>query len=149
MIITFCGHSKIEFSAQKKIRKQLLEILLNEVEHTNVDFYLGGYGDFDELAKECCQQFKQTNENATLYFVTPYENVSYLVSKNIKDYDDSIYPDIDSTPKKYAIVDRNKWMMRNSDLVIAYIEHNSGGAYKSFEYAKKLGKRTINLGSYQ
>lgn len=145
MIITFCGHSKLTMTEKNDIKDQLKSILQKEVKCNKVEFYLGGYGDFDELAKQCCKEFQGTNSDALLYFVTPYESVSYLKTKNAYDYDDCIYPDIQNTPKKYAIVERNKWMIKNSDLVIAYISHNYGGAYKTLEYAKKIGKRCINL----
>lgn len=36
-------------------------------------------------------------------------------------------------------------MIDRADLVICCIQHESGGAYKSIQYAKKLSKRIINL----
>ena len=46
---------------------------------------------------------------------------------------------------KSAMQIRNKEMVDRSDLVICYIERNSGGAYQTIEYAKKQNKRIINL----
>ena len=36
-------------------------------------------------------------------------------------------------------------MIEKADLVFAYVNKAYGGAYQSFIYAKKLGKKIINL----
>ena len=36
-------------------------------------------------------------------------------------------------------------MMEQADLVIAYVEHPIGGAYKALRYAEQRGIRSINL----
>lgn len=40
---------------------------------------------------------------------------------------------------------RNREMAERADLIICYIEHQSGGAYQAVQYAEKLGKTVINL----
>ena len=46
---------------------------------------------------------------------------------------------------RYAISWRNKWMIRESDVVITYITHSWGGAVQFAEIAKKKRKRIINV----
>ena len=46
---------------------------------------------------------------------------------------------------KFAITKRNEWMAEQADLILCYIERESGGAYKAVQYAKKLRKEVINL----
>ena len=60
-------------------------------------------------------------------------------------YDSSIYPPIEKVPPKFAISKRNEWMITNSDLIIAYVNHNYGGAYKTLEIAKRRKKKIINI----
>jgi hypothetical protein len=60
-------------------------------------------------------------------------------------YDISVYPPLEGVPLRFAISKRNEWMARKSDLVIAYVKHNFGGAYKAVEFAKRNGKRIINV----
>ena len=36
-------------------------------------------------------------------------------------------------------------MVDQADLIIAYVDHPYGGAYKTLEYAKKKQKNIINL----
>lgn len=40
---------------------------------------------------------------------------------------------------------RNRSMVDRSDLVIFCIEHNSGGAYQTMQYAKKADAKIMNL----
>lgn len=54
-------------------------------------------------------------------------------------------PDIGRPHPKVAITLRNQWMVDAADLVIAYVENSSGGAYKAMAYAEKTGKPVINL----
>ena len=40
---------------------------------------------------------------------------------------------------------RNREMVDRADLVICYIQHKEGGAYKTVQYALMMGKTVINL----
>lgn len=146
MIITFCGHS--QFSQTEKIRQEIMNILEERVNGQCIDMYLGGYGEFDIFAYECCKQYKEAHLGASLILITPYITLQYQRShldsqKHL--YDGIIYPDIEDKPLGFAISYRNKYMVDKSDLIIAYVSHKWGGAYKMYEYAKKEGKEIINL----
>lgn len=52
---------------------------------------------------------------------------------------------IESAPKRFATSWRNKWMVRESQVVVCYITHSWGGAAQFVEYAEKQGKEIINL----
>ena len=39
----------------------------------------------------------------------------------------------------------NRSMVDRSDLVVCYVEHQSGGAFQTKAYAEKSGKAVINL----
>ena len=84
-----------------------------------------------------------------MVYVTPY--ISLPEQAKIKEmqrsdmYDTSIYPPIENIPPRFAISSRNKWMATNADLIIAYVNHDFGGAYKSLQVAKRIKKRIINI----
>ncbi|MBQ3489992.1 MAG: hypothetical protein IJA86_05345 [Clostridia bacterium] len=59
--------------------------------------------------------------------------------------DTSIYPPIEQVPPRFAISKRNEWMMANADLIIAYVNHEYGGAYQSLRVAKRKKKKIINI----
>ena len=146
MIVTFFGHS--HFSKAKEYKQKIIDLLLSEVCDTPVNFYLGGYGDFDTLAYECCKKYKEQHPEASLIFITPYiteeydrNHLRYYRAK----YDDIFYPELEKIPPKFAIVYRNRWMIEKSDLVICGITHDFGGAYKTYLYAKKKKKKIFNI----
>lgn len=60
-------------------------------------------------------------------------------------YDSIVYPQIEDKPLRFAISYRNRWMVKGADLVVAYVNHKWGGAYKTYAYAIKLGKMIFNL----
>jgi len=150
MIIAFCGHSEI--LDRCAVKERLLRVLCEVASDGDCELYLGGYGDFDILGRECRAEYKRTHPEARLYFITPYLAEEYQRSRVDAvsgGYDGVIYPPIERVPYRYAIVHRNRWMVDAADLVIAYIDHGFGGAYKSFCYAKRRGKRIINLGKFE
>lgn len=80
--------------------------------------------------------------------VLPYPTAEYLGNK--KHYH-KYYSDIEisfaasNAHPKSAIQIRNREMVDRADLVICYVEHNEGGAYKTMKYALKQNKQVINL----
>ena len=148
MIITFCGHSSLYGCGElsEKIEKTIIQNI--DKEKTTV-FYCGGYGDFDNLCAKICRTVKAKQIDCEVVFVTPY--ITQSQQNKMKDmigfgeYDSILYPPLENIPNRYAITKRNEWMINESDLVIAYVEHRFGGAYKTLEYARRKKKRIINL----
>ena len=68
--------------------------------------------------------------------------------EDLEKYYDRVNIPISAHPK-VAITKRNEWMVEQADLVLCYIERESGGAYKAIQYAKKLDKEIINLANYE
>ena len=146
MTVSFFGHSQIRFIGDYE--EKLFKLLEKEVGNNSVDFYLGGYGDFDTFAYSCCKKYKAIHQNATLIFVTPYITDEYQRNhlRYYKDlYDAIVYPEIEKVPLRFCISVRNKWMVERSDIVIFGITRNFGGAYKSYVYAKQKKKRIFNI----
>ncbi len=69
---------------------------------------------------------------------------------NEKEYLDN-YDEVDVCYESYiahpkaAIQIRNRSMIDRSDLVVCCVQHNSGGAHRTLQYAEKQGKRIINI----
>ena len=151
MIITFCGHSN--YLSNYEDERRLLNLLEETIQGKKVDFYLGGYGGFDNFALKCAKIYKQRHSNATLVFITAYID-NWLVERKHyleKTYDLIIYPELENVPKKFAILKRNEWMIKQADYVFAYVQTHYGGAYKSLIYAHKQNKPYTNLyqGEYE
>lgn len=141
MIVTFVGHSHyLEDSID------LQEVLLREIKGKEVEFYVGGYGKFDDFALKTVLNYKKTYSNAKVYFITPYLYKGYSKTEYFKNtVDGIIFPEIEKVPPKYAIIKRNEWMIDKADLVIAFVKFSWGGARRTLDYAKKKKKKIINL----
>ena len=148
MTIAFAGHSVI--SSGKRIKETVKEqIRKNIAEAEFVTFYIGGYGEFDKICAYACRELKKERDGIEVVYVTPY--ISLSEQAKIKEMqhsglcDTSIYPPIENTPPKFAIIKRNEWMMTNADVVIAYVGREYGGAYRSLQIAKRKKKKIINI----
>ena len=146
MIITFFGHSKLRKCDEYE--QKILEFLEKNIGDTPTEAYLGGYGDFDELAYDCCKKYKANHSAFSMIFVTPYITEEYQKNhlEYIKNrYDGIIYPGIEDKPLRFAITYRNRWMVERADCVICGILYECGGAYKAYSYAKSKSKPIFNV----
>lgn len=145
MIVTFCGHSNCSLTEDEKqiLNETLISIITN---NTKCVFYLGGYGNFDAHCLKVLNIFKKTYNNIEVVFVTPYLYSNYNKLKFANEYYDyTLYPPLENTPLKFAIIKRNEWLVLNSDYLICYINKNYGGAFTMFNYAKKRNLPFINI----
>ena len=138
------GHRTVysDQGVSSKLEKAVKD-LLREKEF--VEFYMGRNGDFDMLAAAAvkCAQRDVDLKNSALSLVLPYsvKDIEYYQSY----YDDIIFPLDNGTHFRTAITRRNEWIVDNCDLVIAFVEHESGGAHQALRYAQKRGVKVINL----
>lgn len=146
MIVTFCGHA--QFVRTQEYEKEIFAFLEQKVGNGRADFYLGGYGEFDLFAYDCCKKYKENHPNVSLIFITPYITVEYqrnYLENRKEQYDGIIYPEIERRPLRYAITYRNKWMVEKADYVICGILRDWGGAYQTYQYAKRKKKYIFNI----
>lgn len=140
MVIGFCGHAS--YNATRHDEEKILQIIDEVAKNRQVDFYLGGYGDFDNFAKMCAQKYKQKHPDSKLIFITPY--LGEWIEKRRKyleeEYDEIVYPPLEKVPYKFAISVRNKYIIDNADVVIAYVKVDFGGAYSALKYAERRNK---------
>lgn len=144
MVISFFGHSKIYTTddLQCKVRETILKnILAGE----QIRLYCGGYGDFDSLCLRAGLELKKAGNKCETVFITPYLNIPKKLKDKLNLFDQIIYPPLEDVPFKYAILQRNKWIVDQSDLIISYVKRDYGGAYSALLYAKTKKKRVINL----
>lgn len=146
MIITFFGHA--QFTGSVECEQKILSFLEEKVGNNSVEIYLGGYGEFDSFAYDCCKKYKETHPNVSLIFITPYMTIEYQqnhLEHQKTRYDKIIFPEIEDKPLKFSIVYRNQWMVEQADYIICGISHEWGGAYKAYRYAKRKKKYIFNV----
>lgn len=146
MIVTFCGHGNALLTEEEEgaFWQVLVDIM---VEYRYCTFYCGGYGQFDTYCELLLKELKSQFPMVTRVFITPYKTMTLASQVRKKEgiYDEVIYPPIEHTPTRFAIIARNHYMIDQADLVIAYVKEKRGGAYATLEYAKRKNKRIINL----
>ena len=149
MIVTFCGHA--QFQGTEQDEQRILDILEETVGEQGADMYLGGYGAFDRFAFTCCKKYQKKHPAISLVLVTPYLSTNPRSEQSKLQqagYDWILYPEIEDKPKRYAISYRNRYMVEKADCVIAYVSHAWGGAYTTYRYAKRKGKKIFNLSAF-
>lgn len=147
--VSFFGHRYIDYfyEIEQKLEEIIREIMKR---HQALDFLVGRDGDFDQIVSSMIKRVKRNalDFNTSLVWVMPYPKAEYLNNKkSFEEYYDEIEicdESCDVHPKS-AIQIRNRAMVDRSDLVIFYVEKNSGGAYRTMRYAKKSGKQIINI----
>ena len=104
-------------------------------------FYVGNQGQFDRLVCRCLSKLKKEYPHIQWMVVLAYLPTT---GEDIEAFD-TIYPEIEEGPPRFAIARRNRWMVAHADFCICYIKHTWGGAYQFASLAKRKGLRTINL----
>lgn len=136
---TFFGHRDCPEAIKSKLKTTIVDL----IERQGVDmFYVGNHGTFDALVRTTLREL-----------MPEYPNVQYAVvlaympqEKVCKDCFVTILPEgIELVPRRFAISWRNKWMLRQSDIVVTYVTHSWGGAAQFAEIARRQKKMVINL----
>ncbi len=144
-ICCFAGHANI--CNQDKIKEKLKKEIINLIENYDVtEFYNGGKGDFDWLCAQCVDKLRKDYP-----FIKSYLILAYMPKEMDKNesalalFDSTLYPSIEKTPRRFAIVKRNEWMINNADFLIAYVEYSWVGAAKTLEYAQRKHIQITNI----
>ena len=139
MTATFFGHKDTPKEIEPTLRTTLVDLIEN---HGATEFYVGNNGNFDTMVRRQFENLSQT------YSITYNIVLAYIPTKKSEydDYTNTILPEgIETSPKRFAISYRNKWMIQQSDVVVTYVTHSFGGAAQFKAMAKRQGKTVIEL----
>lgn len=137
MIVSFCGHGDVMES--ETVRQWILAVTSDLIMNGANVFYLGGYGAFDGIAKSVLAKLCKEYPHIKSVLILPY--LHRIMDETGYSY--TLYPPLETVPKRFAISKRNEWIVDQSDIVVAYVTHNFGGAAKTLEYAKRKKKHVI------
>ncbi len=147
--VSFFGHRQIDnvFVIEQRLEMMIRELLLSK---EYVEFLVGRDGEFDQLVASTVRRCKRTvrDDNSALVLVLPYATAEYRNNEqSFQTYYDEVEICAESAEKhfKSAHQIRNRTMVDRSDLVVFCVEHNSGGAYQTMQYARKANTNIINL----
>lgn len=142
-VCTFFGHSDCPRSVMPTVR----EVIVDLIERSGVDiFYVGNHGAFDGIVRAVLRELAPVYPHIRYAVVLAYMP-QMRDDYSEQDYYDTMLPEgIESVAKRFAITWRNRWMLKQSDIVVSYITHSWGGAAQFVELARRQGKEVINIG---
>lgn len=147
--IAFVGHRYIDNPLQVQDRiEDIARDLIRTREY--VEFLVGRDGDFDLAVASAIIRAKRGagDNNSALVWVLPYDTAEFENNKEdyLNYYDEvEVCAESCSAHFKSAIQIRNRNMVDRADLLVCFVEKESGGAYQTMKYAEKQGKPIINL----
>ncbi len=147
-ICAFFGHR--DTPVTEELEAKLKQTILSLIEQGVDEFWCCEQGNFDWIARLTMLGLRKIFPEIKIAYVLAYP--TFLRSKISADfldktYDYIIYPDEAAEGyRKFAIIRRNQYIVKNADIIVCYVKRPNGGAYKAVEQAKKLNKKIINLG---
>ncbi len=145
---TFAGHRDVTGLEETDVEAALEKII--DRSDSPIECLAGGMGNFDHICASAVRRLKRKyqNKEITLILVLPY--MQKRINRDKAYYENRfdlilIPSQLEGVHYKQAIGLRNRWMVEQSDYLIAMVNKEYGGAYTTLKYAKKLGKTVINL----
>jgi len=134
---------------KEKVKEQIINLIENEDVTT---FFVGEIGGFEEDAYDAVLEAKELYPHIHITLVISKITELHPVGEDISNYihkgkpcDDFIYPDKSAMGyKRLSIVYRNRYIIENTDFIIAYNEYH-GKAYEFCKQAKNKGVNVIEL----
>ena len=142
MICSFFGHK----DAPSNIYPVLVETISDLIVNRGVaSFLVGNQGSFDSMVLRALRQLKQEYPHISYNVVLAYmpnEKQEY----DPYEFGETMVPEgLETVHPRYAISWRNRWMVNESEYVVAYVKHSWGGAAKYLELAQKKNKTIVNI----
>ena len=139
----FLGHSIIYQEIKPELRKTIEHLILQKgVTH----FYVGTQGGFDKLVYQVLCELEEKHPIqvvVVLAYLNRHQETPYY------DLNKTIFPDVlTKTPLRFAISNRNAYMINISEYLVTYINTPFSRAYTNIEQAINKKKHIINLGTY-
>lgn len=141
----FTGHRTIPFLQRRKIEKRTEEALIEAIKQDYRFFGTGGALGFDTLAAQTVLRLRKTYPQIKLILVLPcLSQTRGWRPEDIAEYerikaaaDKVVYTSQEYT--RDCMFKRNRHLVDNSSLCIAYLTENTGGTAYTVDYARFKG----------
>lgn len=141
----FTGHRTIPFLQRRKIEKRTEEALIEAIKQGYQFFGAGGALGFDTLAAQTVLRLRKTYPQIKLILVLPcLSQTRGWRPEDIAEYerikaaaDKVVYTSQEYT--RDCMFKRNRHLVDNSSLCIAYLTENTGGTAYTVDYARSKG----------
>ena len=145
----FTGHRMISKENKIFVAEKTYEICEELIKVGYTDFIAGGALGFDTIAAQCVLKLREKYEKVKLILALPCKNQC----KGWKSADVEIYEEISKKADEIIYVSeeyypdcmkkRNRFMVDESSVCIAYLTRMSGGTAYTVTYAVEQGKKII------
>lgn len=99
------------------------------------------------LQKKIASLEKEFGKSISLSFTEMKRQINAVISLAVEEQYDSVIipPSLNHVHPKAAIKERNRWMVENCNLLIAYVTHDHGGAATALRMAEKQGVEVFRI----
>lgn len=128
----FVGHR----DAPERIMPLLQEAVERHIaEYGVTEFIVGNYGAFDRMAARAVIRAKERYPGIILLMLLPYHPAE-RPTEAPPGFDSTYYPPcLERTPRRYAIIRANRYIVDHTDYLISYAWQSGSNAKKLVEYA--------------
>ena len=144
--VSFIGHREVDnFVLVEEQIYSIVQELITTKEY--VEFYVGRHGEFDILVASVIKRAKREidENNSSLILVIPYPVAEMETYEDY--YDEVKYPkELYKIHYKSSITKRNEWLVKNSDMLVAYVVRDYGGAAHCLNKAIERGIKIKRVG---
>ena len=147
----FTGHRAMSMEEQQRIYPILMEKLEKAAAKGVTVFRNGGALGFDTMSALSVLKLKERYPQVKLCIDVPHRGQP----DRWEEFDRNVYEYILTHADKVTYVSeryhrgcmqkRNRFMVDNSDFVIAYVKQMKGGSHYTARYAESLGKKVVYL----
>ena len=141
-ICSLFGHSNAPLTIKGELRKAIIQ----SIEEYKVElFFIGEKGTFDEMTVSILEELKGEYDFDYMVFISYTDNIKRAnIYKGDRYY--TTFPKRSAlAPPIYAVCYHNKWVVKQSDVVISYVNSLWGNAARYVLMAKQMNKRIINI----
>lgn len=141
----FTGHRKIPFLQKHKIEKRTEQIVIEAIKQGYHFFGAGGALGFDTLAAQTVLRLKKTYPQIKLILVLPcISQTRGWRPEDVEEYEriKAVADKVVYTSQEYTrdcMFKRNRHLVDNSSLCIAYLMEKTGGTAYTVDYAQSKG----------
>ncbi len=151
MTCCFIGHRKIEDVPE--VRERLQRVLLQLIRSGTVNFIFGDHSAFDDLCYNLVTELKEKHPAIRrIHFRTDYGDANeYTMQFLLSGYEESLCPPGIENAGRASYIERNRAMIRESDICVFYYDENyftarrKSGTADAYRYAVQKEKRVYNL----
>lgn len=130
----FIGHRVVNHNIYERLCKEIEQLI---VQYGVSEFWVGHYGEFDELVTRCLAQIKNRYPFIHLVLLGAYTSNKYKKQLPVG-FDNMLYPfDGKAIYWRSAIPKTNEYAIDHCNFLITYVWHDGSNASKFLAYARK------------